>query len=152
MSEILEPSSSRWEEVKDAFQEILDAPLEDRQRLLTAMDSRDPCLSASVRQLLDELEEAGDFLELDDDDDRPVFAPSDRLAGRFVITRLIGAGGMGEVYEAYDETLQETVAIKTMRRVLLQSDAARARFVAEVQRARKVTHRNVCRIFDIFEH
>lgn len=80
----------------------------------------------------------------------PRFAPGQLLAGRFEIKRLLGAGGMGEVYLARDEVLDEQVAVKTIRRNLAQDQAVRSRFIAEIQNARRVTHRNVCRIFDLF--
>lgn len=73
------------------------------------------------------------------------------LAGRFRVLRFLGAGGMGEVYEAEDAVLRERVALKTLR-----ADAKEARsaqdFMREIHLARKVTHANVCRIFDVFHH
>jgi len=74
------------------------------------------------------------------------------LCGRFRIVRLIGKGGMGEVYEAWDLELQEAVALKTLRFEVSGSEIFSARFRREVQLARKVTHPNVCRIFDSFRH
>ena len=74
------------------------------------------------------------------------------LAGRFAILRLLGTGGMGEVYLADDRRLQETVALKTLRAELEAFPENRERFLDEVRRARQVTHPNVCRIFDIFQH
>jgi serine/threonine protein kinase len=58
---------------------------------------------------------------------------------------------MGEVYLAHDDRLGEDVAIKTIRRILSDDSEIRARFIGEFQSARRVTHPNVCRIFDIFE-
>lgn len=74
------------------------------------------------------------------------------LAGRFRIVRYIAGGGMGEVYEAEDQELRERVAVKTIRREILVQPNALARFKREVYLARKVTHPNVCRIFDLFRH
>jgi serine/threonine protein kinase len=74
----------------------------------------------------------------------------DLLAGRFRIVRFAGAGGMGEVYEAADEELGGTVAIKTIRADRLErSAAALDRFRDEAKLARRVTHPNVCRVFDV---
>jgi serine/threonine protein kinase/tetratricopeptide (TPR) repeat protein/TolB-like protein len=74
------------------------------------------------------------------------------VAGRFRIIAFIGRGGMGEVYEAQDNELGERVALKTLR--LGREEAARAieRFRREILLARRVTHPNVCRIFDVFRH
>jgi len=70
------------------------------------------------------------------------------LAGRYSIVWLVGAGGMGEVYEAFDESLGEAVALKTVRATIAGNPRAVALLKSEVQLARRVTHRNVCRIFD----
>jgi predicted Ser/Thr protein kinase len=69
------------------------------------------------------------------------------LDGRYEIRSCLGKGGMGVVYEAYDRVLEERVAIKVLRAHDRDESAAR-RFRAEIKMARKVTHRNVCRIHD----
>src|ERR1035438_3884154 len=60
-------------------------------------------------------------------------------------------GGMGEVYLTHDLRLNERVAVKTVRAHLTADPAVRSRFIAEIQNARRVTHPNVCRIFDLFD-
>jgi serine/threonine protein kinase len=74
------------------------------------------------------------------------------VAGRYRIVRLLGVGGMGEVYEAEDLELNSRIAVKRMRPDLAENAAAITRFRQEILLARRVTHRNICRIFDIFEH
>lgn len=59
---------------------------------------------------------------------------------------------MGEVYEAEDQELHERVALKTILPRFSLNDAAQVRFRQEVNLARKVTHPNVCRVFDVFRH
>ncbi len=74
----------------------------------------------------------------------------DLLGGRFRIVRFLGAGGMGEVYEAADEELGGTVAVKTIRADRLErSTDFLDRFREEAKLARRVTHPNICRIFDV---
>ena len=79
-------------------------------------------------------------------------AEGDVLADRFRIVRFIGRGGMGDVYEAEDLELGERVALKTVRPEIAHLEGAIDRFRREIQLARKVTHPNVCRIFDVFRH
>src|SRR5512135_1483083 len=74
------------------------------------------------------------------------------IAGRYRLTRFIAQGGMGEVWEALDLTLRQRVALKMVRRDLARRPTALARFKREISLARRVTHPNVCRIFDIGEH
>jgi serine/threonine protein kinase len=80
------------------------------------------------------------------------FAKDDVVAGRYRIVALIGAGGMGEVYEAMDSVLGEMVALKTLTVASALDAAGIARIKAELQIARRVTHRNVCRVFDVGFH
>ena len=80
----------------------------------------------------------------------PAFAPGFLLAERFRIVRFIAQGGMGEVYEAEDLELRDRVALKTISHAVADDERAMERFRREVQLSRRVTHANVCRIFDIF--
>jgi len=81
-----------------------------------------------------------------------LFQPTQLLAGRFKVIRFVARGGMGEVYEAQDEELNERVAVKTARFENAQTAHEIERFRREIQLARKVTHPNVCRTFDVFRH
>ena len=68
------------------------------------------------------------------------------FAGRYRVRSSLGAGGMGAVYRVFDEMVGEEVALK----ILTEGDlAASERFRAEVRLARRITHRNVGRTFDI---
>src|ERR1044071_8644507 len=71
------------------------------------------------------------------------FEPGQIVGERYRIVRLIGAGGMGEVYEAHDLELGEDIAIKVVR----VDSVERVR--REIQLARQITHRNICRTFDL---
>ena len=73
------------------------------------------------------------------------------LANRYRIVGLLGKGGMGEVYRADDLKLSQPVALKFLPDHLLSDGAALARFHREVRVARQVSHRNVCRVYDIGE-
>src|SRR5688572_22205280 len=86
------------------------------------------------------------------DFDAPRFAEGDVLAGRYRITRIAGAGGMGVVYEAEDLELGERVALKTLHAGAGATEREVARLRREVQLARRVTHPNVCRIYDAGRH
>lgn len=80
------------------------------------------------------------------------FAPDDLLAGRYRILGVAGAGGMGVVYEAEDLELGERVALKTLHAPHDAGERDIARLRREVQLARRVTHPNVCRIYDAGRH
>src|SRR6266446_2045060 len=79
------------------------------------------------------------------------FVPGTILAERYRIVGLVGKGGMGEVYRADDLKLSQPVALKFLPEHLLSDGAALARFHREVRVARQVSHKNVCRVYDIGE-
>lgn len=82
-------------------------------------------------------------------------SPNDRvgtlIAGRYEILELIGIGGMGQVYRARDVALGELVAVKLLSREISNAAGILERFRQEVKLARRVTHKNVARVFDIGE-
>ena len=78
--------------------------------------------------------------------------PGTVFANRYEVKELLGTGGMGVVYRAFDRELQEPVAIKTLRPEALGRDGvALERFKQEIRLARKITHRNVVRTYDLGE-
>jgi serine/threonine protein kinase len=78
-----------------------------------------------------------------------LFRPGDLLANRYRITRFIARGGMGEVYEAEDTRLCAAIALKSVAAALSDNAKTTARLQAEVQLARRITHTNVCKVYDV---
>jgi len=79
------------------------------------------------------------------------FAPGAIVAGRYRLVALLGRGGMGEVYRADDLTLDQPVALKFLPEGVAASDARVAQFHNELRIARQVSHKNVCRLYDLGE-
>lgn len=77
--------------------------------------------------------------------------PGDVLRGRYRIVRLIGRGGMGEVYEAEDTEDHRPVAIKIVLAKLLGSQKVVARFRREIELSQRISHPNVLAIYDVFD-
>ncbi|HEU4473435.1 MAG TPA: protein kinase, partial [Gemmatimonadales bacterium] len=79
-------------------------------------------------------------------------AVGERFAGRYDIQEVLGSGGMGVVYRAFDREVGEAVAIKTLRPDLGGFDPTLLeRFRQELRLARRITHRNVVRTYDLGE-
>ena len=101
------------------------------------------------RELLDHLERhvrMGDFLAgplIPRVESAHPFAPGDLIADRFRVVRQVGEGGMAVVYEAIDEKLVERRAIKC------PLPGFRRQLPPEARHAMRVTHPNVCRVYEI---
>jgi serine/threonine protein kinase/tetratricopeptide (TPR) repeat protein len=73
------------------------------------------------------------------------------LAGRYQIIEELGHGGMGRVYKAFDTKIQEKIALKLIKPEIASHKDTIERFNNEIRLARRIGHRNVCRMFDIGE-
>ncbi len=149
-----------WQKITAIFADAADLPVEERDRFLRAA-GEPSAVEREVRRLLNEHERPGDFLEApamletgmaESAESSPVCREGDLLNARFQIVRLLGAGGMGEVYEAFDSELRQKVAIKTLRANYACDPAMVERFREEVLRSRQITHPNVARVYDLFTH
>src|SRR5690606_36812346 len=75
--------------------------------------------------------------------------PGQQLGERFVIERALGTGGMGAVYLARDQRLDERVALKIMHGMALLDPSSSDRLRREASAARRISHTNVVKIFDV---
>jgi len=73
------------------------------------------------------------------------------FARRFEIIEEIGKGGMGTVYKAYDSKIREVVALKLLKPEIASDLEVIERFRNEIKLARQVSHRHVCRMYDLGE-
>jgi serine/threonine-protein kinase len=73
------------------------------------------------------------------------------LAGRYEILEALGKGGMGEVYRVRDTKLDEEMALKLLKPDIASDEIMIERFRNELKLARKITHKNVCRMHDFHE-
>src|SRR5581483_8018105 len=76
------------------------------------------------------------------------FVPGMLVAGRYRVISLLGRGGMGEVYRADDLSLGQAVALKFLPEAV-SDEQTLERFRNEVRIARRISHPNVCRVYDI---
>jgi eukaryotic-like serine/threonine-protein kinase len=74
------------------------------------------------------------------------------IADRYEVLDLLGEGGMGAVYRVRDRELGEIVALKTLKAEVAESEGGLERFRREAKLARRVTHPNVARTFDVGTH
>jgi serine/threonine protein kinase len=83
--------------------------------------------------------------------DSTAFSPGSDFGPRYRIEALLGQGGMGRVYKAYDKELNRTVAIKVVRQGVMGEADALNRFKQELVLASKISHKNIIPIHDLGE-
>ena len=75
--------------------------------------------------------------------------PEGMVLGRFQVLHLAGAGGMGEVYRAWDSLLERHVALKSVRPRDGEDDTLLSRFQWEARALAQLSHPNVCQVYDL---
>ena len=73
------------------------------------------------------------------------------FAGRYELIEEIGKGGMGRVYKVFDNKIKEEIALKLLNPDVASDERTIARFSNELKFARKIIHKNVCRMYDLNE-
>jgi serine/threonine-protein kinase len=144
----------RWLRIEEIFLTAIEQPAGDRQAYLTRACGADEDLRREVLSLLDRDTDEDFILDPIANAARAVTVNSkndltgDRI-GPYLATRLIGRGGMGDVYEAErdDEQFRKQVAIKIIRRGM-NTDFVRGRFLRERQILASLDHPYIARLFD----
>jgi serine/threonine protein kinase/Tfp pilus assembly protein PilF len=73
------------------------------------------------------------------------------FAGRFELIEELGAGGMGTVYRAFDKEVGEEIALKVLHPDIAVDEKTVDRFRNEIKLARRITHKNVCRMHELHQ-
>jgi serine/threonine protein kinase/Tfp pilus assembly protein PilF len=73
------------------------------------------------------------------------------FASRYEVIEELGKGGMGKVFRVEDRKINEEVALKVLKPEIASDEKTIERFRNELKLARKITHRNVCRMYDLNE-
>lgn len=82
-------------------------------------------------------------------DDRDLFHNMPLISDRYEVLGEAGRGGMGVVYRARDRETDEIVALKALRPELAADTRLLERLKRELRLARRITHKNVCRVYDL---
>jgi serine/threonine protein kinase/Tol biopolymer transport system component len=151
MQRAFEINPDRWADISRVFSAAAQLAGAARDAFLDTSCRDDRSLRAAVESMLAAHEEAGSF------GDVPMFALPDtarRLVpgsqlGAFRIETLLGAGGMGEVYRAYDTRLERAVALKVLPDSFAHDPDRRTRFEAEARALAALNHPHVGAIYGV---
>ncbi len=148
--------SQHWKKIEALYNSPLELSPGERAAFV-ARNSPDKSVELEVLSLLASADKKDSFLEegqvevcfsvlATEDDDLP-----GQTVGRYRILRLIGSGGMGQVYLAHDTRLNRNLALKLLPRTVVQNRAKIVRFENEARAASSISHPNVAHIYELSE-
>lgn len=144
--------NEHWQAINRIFDAAVGMNATRRAAFVATESAGDTRLQHQVELLLNAHDRAGSWMSnaavIAPIDNEPV-SPGDVLCDRFVVRRAIASGGMGTVYEALDQALDTPVALKIIRQDIAHDPEVLDRFRREVAVARRLTHKNLCRTFDL---
>ncbi|HEX8459381.1 MAG TPA: protein kinase [Pyrinomonadaceae bacterium] len=149
-----------WERIEELFHTAVALPAEERAGHLDRVCSGNAALRAEVESLLAALDDHPEFME------QPVLSLGMRIlsedthekslvgetVGPYHIIRLLGWGGMGEVYLADDKLLGRKVALKFLARKFVDDQWAKRQLMKEAQAVAQLYHPNICAVHGFEEH
>ncbi len=165
----MQMTAEKWDLVKELFRDALSFPDVQRSDFLSRACGDDEELKREVEKLLDSYQENDSFLEtsaiadwasffgedlgdLDLETSEPPpprFTAGTVLNGRYEIVRLLGRGGMGEVYLASDTRINRKVALKVLHPDLASSKESLRRFTLESQAVSALNHPHIMTIYEV---
>src|SRR4051812_17281296 len=148
-----------WQEIEDLFHSALQVKTEERAAYLAEACAGNEALRVEVESLVEAFEKERGFMEQPTLDlglqilsnDAPAGSLVGRTIGQYKIERLLGRGGMGEVYLAEDGTLQRRVALKFLRNKFVDDDWMKSQLVKEARAVAVLEHPNICAVYGIEE-
>ena len=150
----------RWKQIDELFDAVLDLPKNQRESFLTLKTSGDEELKNEVLSLLKAETSNENFLEnsamgiaAKNLANEKTVVSHHNLTGKTISTykieKMLGAGGMGEVYLAHDDKLRRKVALKILPAEFVADDERVKRFGLEARAVSALNHPNIVTIHDV---
>ncbi len=153
-------NADRWKQIDELVDAALEMSGSDREKFVTTTAGDDVELRDAVLELLAANKESDSFLQrsamrmaaeavANDETEVSAFAFINKRVATYKIERLLGAGGMGEVYLAFDEKLKRKVALKILPSEFVSNDERVKRFEMEARAIASLNHPGIVTVFDV---
>ena len=150
--------NNNWQEIENIFHQALGLEIKERGEYLLRSCAGDDLLRSEVESLLASSDSCDALLE------NPIFGTGMELMGQagqaslcgkvigsYLIEKMLGAGGMGDVYLAHDMRLERQVALKFLSNAFVNDVWAKRQFVKEARAAAMLNHPNICAVYGFEE-
>lgn len=152
--------ANRWRQIDSLLDEAMEQPEAERETFVVIKTGEDVELRTAVLELLDAQQRSGSFLQnsamhmaaeaaANAETEISAFAFVNKQIATYKVERLLGAGGMGEVYLAFDEKLKRKVALKLLPPEFGSNDERVKRFELEARAISSLNHPGIVTIYDI---
>lgn len=152
--------AERWKEIDAILDAALELPAAERERFIAERTAGDPELEKAVQELLRAAAKSDRFMErpaislaaesfANAETERTKIGLVGAIIANYRIERMIGAGGMGDVYLAFDERLKRNVALKILPPEFSSNDDRVIRFELEARAVSKLNHPGIVTLYDI---
>jgi serine/threonine protein kinase len=154
--------AARWKQIDELVDAALELPAEKREEFVSTTANDDADLRKAVLDLLAVNDDSsGGFLSnsamrvaakaaaVDEDIHTSAFAFINKKIATYRVEKMLGIGGMGEVYLAYDEKLNRKVALKLLPAEYISNDERVKRFEVEARAIAKLNHPGIVTVFDV---
>ena len=149
-------ANERWRQIEEIYYAALERTAGERAAFLAERCASDEDLRCEIEALLESNSQAGNFLEAPPDEvasemfaDESFNSLIGRTLSHYQLRSLLGVGGMGEVYLAYDTHLERKAALKLLPRQFTQDRERVQRFRQEARAVSALNHPNIITIFEI---
>lgn len=150
----------RWKKIDELVDEALEIPPGERAKFVAERAGNDLDLRDAVLELLAAQKESDSFLQhsamrmaaeavANQQTEVSAFAFINKKVATYQIERLLGAGGMGEVYLAFDEKLKRKVALKILPSEFISNDERVKRFEMEARAIASLNHPGIVTVYDV---
>ena len=151
---------NRWKQIDELVDAALEIPEAEREAFIAAKAAGDDDLKRAVTELIGAQSKTNEFLDesamrivakamaIDEPREKRESLLGKKIA-TYRIEKLIGAGGMGEVYLAFDEKMRRNVALKILPAEYGNNDERVRRFELEARAISKINHPNIVTIYDV---